>query len=108
MIGFTKLYPYHPMNLTDVQLAEIEELAGLFLEPEEIAILLDLDEAAFQEAIRRKQGAAWRYYFRGKTESKKAIHQNIVKMAKHGSPQAEDMAKQLMINQETAERRAKR
>ena len=96
------------MNLTEVQLKEIEELAGLFLEPEEIAILLDLNENEFQESIRRKKGLAWRHYFKGKTESKRAIHENVVKMAKHGSPQAEDMANQMMINQETAERRAKR
>lgn len=94
------------MNLTEAQLTEIEELAGLFLEPEEIAILLDLDPDEFQNCIRKKKGLAWKYYFRGKTESKKMIHQNIVKMAKHGSPQAEDMASQMMINQETAERRA--
>lgn len=93
------------MNLTEVQLKEIEDLAGLFLEPEEIAILLDIDPHEFQNCIRKKKGLAWTHYFRGKTESKKIIHQNIVKMAKHGSPQAEEMASQMMINQETAERR---
>lgn len=96
------------MNLTEVQLKDIEELAGLFLDPEEIAILMDLDVDEFHEAIRRKKGNAWKHYFKGKTESKRAIHENIVKMAKHGSPQAEDMAKQMMITQETSERRAKR
>ncbi len=95
------------MNLTEIQLKEIEELAGLYLEPEEIAILLDLDENEFHECIRRRKGLVWRHYFRGKTESKRAIHENVIKMAKYGSPQAEEMAKQMMITQETAERRAK-
>lgn len=96
------------MNLTEAQLKEIETLSGIFLEPEEIAILLDLDEDLFMDAIRKKKGNIWTAYFRGKTESKKDIHANIVKMAKHGSPQAEEMAKQMINHQEIAERRAKR
>lgn len=96
------------MNLTEVQLKEIESLSGIFLEPEEIAILLDLDEGEFMDAIRKKKGNIWIAYFRGKTESKKDIHTNIVKMAKHGSPQAEEMAKQMITQQTLAERRAKR
>jgi hypothetical protein len=96
------------MNLTEVQLKEIETLSGIFLEPEEIAVLMDLDEAEFMNDISRKKGAVWTSYFRGKTESKKDIHTNIVKMAKHGSPQAEEMAKQMINQQEIAERRAKR
>ncbi|KKU30817.1 MAG: hypothetical protein UX45_C0034G0010 [Candidatus Uhrbacteria bacterium GW2011_GWF2_46_218] len=96
------------MNLTEVQLKEIESLSGIFLEPEEIAILLDLDEAEFMNDIRKKKGNIWNAYFRGKTESKKDIHTNIVKMAKHGSPQAEEMAKQMITQQTLAERRAKR
>ena len=96
------------MNLNEAQLKEIETLSGIFLEPEEIAILMDLDEGEFMDAIRKKKGNIWNSYFRGKTESKKDIHANIVKMAKHGSPQAEEMAKQMITQQEIAERRAKR
>lgn len=96
------------MNLTEAQLKEIETLAGIFLEPEEIAILMDLDEIQFMSDINKKKGAVWTSYFRGKTQSKKDIHTNIVKMAKHGSPQAEEMAKQMITQQEIAERRAKR
>lgn len=95
------------MNLNEAQLKEIESLSGIFLEPEEIAILMDLDESEFLEQIRKKKGEVWKAYFKGKTESKKDIHTNIVKMAKHGSPQAEEMAKQMINQQEIAERRAK-
>lgn len=95
------------MNLNEAQLKEIESLSGIFLEPEEIAILMDLDESEFMQQIRKKKGEVWKAYFRGKTESKKDIHTNIVKMAKHGSPQAEEMAKQMINQQEIAERRAK-
>ena len=39
------------MNLTDQQLEEIKELASLLLEPEEIAVLLDIDTSSFLNEI---------------------------------------------------------
>jgi len=93
------------MTLSEVQLKEIEELAGLFLEPDEIAILLDLDLDDFKREIRSKTGQVFKHYFKGKTESKKAIHENVVKMARHGSPQAEETVKEMIYQQELAERR---
>lgn len=96
------------MNLNEAQLKEIEELAGLFLEPEEIAVLLDLDADVFQEAISNKKGAIWISYFRGKTISKKEVHANVVKLARHGSPQAEELVAQMIHKQITAEKRGRR
>ena len=93
------------MNLNETQIKEIQELAGLFLEPEEIAVLLKLDSNAFLQEIEFKNGVAYDAYFKGKTTSKKEIHENVVKMAKHGSPQAEEMAKDMMYKQNLAERR---
>jgi hypothetical protein len=96
------------MNLTEAQLKDIEELAGLFLSPEEIAILVDIDENQFLQQIAYKKGNAYTAYFRGKTLSKRDIHINIVKMAKHGSPQAEELAREMIVEQKSAERRAKK
>ena len=97
-----------PMNLTDEQILEVERLSGLFLAPDEIASLIGLDSDQFCEAITAKAGVIWEAYFRGKTISKRDIHENIVKMAKHGSPQAEEFARDMMLKQSSAERRAKR
>jgi len=96
------------MNLTEQQLKEIEELAGVFMEPEEIAVLLDLDTDMFLRQLEHKKGSAYLVYLRGKAMNKKEIHENVVKMAKHGSPQAEELAKQLMDKQIMAEKRAKK
>lgn len=96
------------MNLTDIQLKEIEENAALFLEPEEIAVLMDLDTDEFIEQLQLKKGAVYQAYFRGRTTSKKEILENVVKMAKHGSPQAEDLAKQFMDKQLMAEKRGRK
>jgi len=96
------------MNLSDEQLLEVERLAGLFLAPDEIAVLLEVEADAFCEAIAVRSGMVYQAYFRGKTLSKRDIHENIVKMAKHGSPQAEEFARDMMIRQTSAEKRAKR
>lgn len=96
------------MNLSESQLRDIEELSGLFLSPEEIAVLVDIDVDQFMEAVSRKRGAAWIAYFRGKTLSKKEIHANVIKMARHGSPQAEELAREMIQEQNSAERRAKK
>jgi len=96
------------MNLTEEQLKEIERLAGLFLEPGEIAVLLNIDAENFLHGLDMKKGDLYTAYFRGKTISKKEILENVVKMAKHGSPQAEDLVKQFMDKQILAEKRARK
>ena len=93
------------MTLNDQQLHEIEELAGLFLTPDEIAILLDIDQAAFIACLRDTNSPAYKHYFRGKTVSKKQIRQNIIKMARHGSPQAEELADTYIAAQNQYEKR---
>ena len=93
------------MTLTDQQLADIEELAGLFLTPNEIAILLDLDFDSFIQSLQNKKSPAYKHYFRGKTTSKKTIRQKVIKMAHHGSPQAEEMANEYIATQNLFEKR---
>jgi hypothetical protein len=93
------------MNLTDAQLLEIQELAGLFLTSDEIAILMDIDIDQFVSVIASQKGPVFKAYFRGKTESKKQIRQNVVKMAKHGSPAAEEMVDNYILAQRNYEKR---
>jgi hypothetical protein len=94
------------MILTDAQLAEIEDLAGLFLTADEIAVLIDVDIKAFMSLIADHDSPAYIRYFRGKSRSKKEIRANVVKMAKHGSPQAEELVDQYITNQGLFERRS--
>lgn len=92
------------MTLSDKILDEIEELAGLFLAPDEIAVLLNIDIKQFQKDIRTKQGEHYRRYFLGKTKTKKEIHRNVVKLAQKGSNAAEEMADKMLRNQSLSER----
>lgn len=96
------------MNLTDGQLQEVYENAGLFLSPEEIAVLMDLNVLDFIAEIKSKTGEVYLQYMKGKTTSKKAIRENVVKMARHGSPQAEDLAEKYIAEQKISEKNARR
>lgn len=96
------------MNLSVEKLQEIEELASLFLEPEEIAVIIDVDLRWFENEISKRSGDVFLAYFRGKTVSKKELHENIVKMAKRGTPQAEELVTSFISKQILAENRAKR
>ena len=96
------------MNLTEEQLERVYEYAGLFLSPEEIAVLIKAEVTDFIREVKSKTGPVYLQYMRGKTESKRAIRENVVKMAKHGSPQAEDLAEKYMSEQKIAEKNARR
>jgi hypothetical protein len=96
------------MNLTEQQLEEVYKNAELFLSPEEIAVLLDLDVKLFVREINSKKGPLYLNYMKGKTTSKKAIRENVVKMARHGSPQAEELAEKYIAEQKIAEKNARR
>jgi hypothetical protein len=96
------------MNLSEQQLEEVYKNAELFLSPEEIAVLLDLDVKWVIREVSSKKGPLYLNYMRGKTASKKAIRENVVKMARHGSPQAEELAEKYMAEQKIAEKNARR
>ena len=96
------------MNLSEQQLKNIQNLASLLLEPEEIAVLTGIDISSFLSEVENKKGDTYLAYFKGKTETKKAIHENVIKMAKHGSPQAEELAKDFINKQNLAEKCARK
>ena len=94
--------------VTPEQIKEIEELASLFLEPDEIAVILNFDIVWFENEISKRAGDVFLAYFRGKSISKKELHENVIKLAKRGSPQAEEMVRSMIQKQNIAENRAKR
>ena len=93
------------MNLNENQLEQVRELAGLFLAPNEIAVIIHVDIDPFVSAIADKSGIIYRNYLLGKSQAKQAIRENVVKMAKHGSPAAEELAERYIKEQELEERK---
>ncbi|HNS47834.1 MAG TPA: hypothetical protein PKH94_11390 [Bacteroidales bacterium] len=91
------------MELTDEQLALVEEYAAAFLTFREIAVLIGVNVYQFCELMNDKDSPAFYRYFVGKTRAKFEIRKNIVDMAKKGSPQAEELTLSLMNDAEFEE-----
>ena len=85
--------------MNDDILLRIEEYAGYFLTFKEIATLVNIDPELFDDT----EGDAYKAYFKGKTIAKLEIRKNIIKLAKHGSPQAEQLAEKFIYDQKLSE-----
>lgn len=84
------------MNLTEEQLAEIEELGRLFFGINEVAIVLDVDRDAFMAEVKVPMSAAYLHYYRGVLTSEKLIRKSVISLAEQGSPAAQEMANKLL------------
>jgi hypothetical protein len=89
--------------ISDEILLEIERLSSLFLSPKEIALFLKLDYSFFILNLKDSKTDIYYYYNMGKLKTKIELRENIIKLAKHGSPHAQEMAKDFIKSQKTSE-----
>ena len=85
------------MNLSEDQLNEVEEMAGLFFSVEDIADNLELDDQeleALQLNVQFKTGDFYKAYRKGWLISEVKLRKSIEKAAENGS----NPAQQMMLN----------
>lgn len=82
--------------MTDSQLTEIERLAGLFMKPSDIAIILGIPEAEFRDALSDKKSMCFNRYQKGKLLSEAELRKSVITMAKQGSSPAQSLASKLI------------
>lgn len=87
------------MNLTQEELNLIQEYAGLFLTLEDIAILLEKDPVPFRAEFQNKNSPLHKAYRKGQVTRKRDLRRPVIKMAEHGSPQAEILADKYITEQ---------
>lgn len=87
------------MKFTEFELSEIEKLAGLLMNPEEIAIILEKDIAEFQDEIDLK-GEAWKNFMKGFLLTKSKVRQSIILMAQRDSSPAQELIDRTITNLE--------
>lgn len=80
------------MTFTADELKLVEEYAGLFLTWQDIAVLLDKDYVEFKAEFDQKGSELYKAYRRGQVMKKRDLRRPVIKMAEHGSPQAELLA----------------
>lgn len=91
------------MEFTPEELEKVKEYAGLFLTWEDIAVLLEKNVDEFREEFRSKEGDLFRAYRFGQVSSKRDLRRPVIKMAGHGSPQAELLADKYISKQSLSE-----
>lgn len=91
------------MPFTEEELKLVEEYAGLFLTWQDIAILLKKKLPEFKAAFDDKNSDLFASYSRGQVISKLNLRRPVIKMAEHGSPQAEILADKYITEQLMAE-----
>ena len=82
------------MNLSEEQLSEIEEMAGLFFAIEDIADNLELTEAQVEDLLldcQLRVGEFYKAYRRGWLTSEVKLRKAIEKAAENGSNPAQQM-----------------
>ena len=96
-----------PMQLSDEQLQQVEEMAAALLPPSEIAILIriDADQRDLFCEICKNHTASDIYtaYHRGRLQTKYELRKTVIKLAKAGSPAAEPLADKYMKEQNIQE-----
>ena len=84
------------MNLTDEQLEAIEEFAHFFLDPKEIAYIIEVDEIQFLKEMENPSSEAHRRYYKGYLSEKARQRKAIQELAAGGSAPAQAMVKAYM------------
>ena len=85
------------MNLTEEQLKEVEQFAEWLFSPQEISIILELDEKLFQQALRDKLHPVHKSYMTGKYRTEALMRQRAITFMKQGSTPA--LAETLKMSQ---------
>ena len=91
------------MEVNEEMIIKIEEYAAALLKPSEIAILLNIpasERKIFSVRCRTHQGSLeYEAFHRGRLTTKLELRQNIIKLAKAGSPAAEPLAEKFLQEQ---------
>ena len=77
------------MEFTPDQLTEIQNMAGLFFTPEEIAINIEVDPEDFANLIKAQSTDAYKYYMAGRFSSDVELRKAVQQAALNGSTPAQ-------------------
>lgn len=91
------------MTITNEILLEIEEMAGLFMTPKAISIIIGIDEDNFRDALDDEDSLIYKHYYRGHYKAEAELRTAIMRLAKQGSSPAQTLALKLWQESKTAD-----
>ena len=83
-------------SLTEEEVQQITDLSSLFFTPREIAIMMQLDPAAFVMAVSNESTKEYIAFYSGRLQSEVDLRRSIIKLAKSGSSPAQTMSMDMM------------
>lgn len=91
------------MDYTAEQLETVHKLASVYMKISDIALIIDVDTEQLRMDIQDENSEVSRLYRKGKAESKVALLQQEMQLAKVGSPLALENAKNNLLEMEDDE-----
>lgn len=91
------------MKLSTEVLKEIEEMAGLFMTPKAISIIVGLDMSDFMDELEDEDSAIYQHYYRGHYKAEAELRTAVMRLAKQGSSPAQTLALKLWQDSKTAD-----
>jgi hypothetical protein len=91
------------MEISQSVLEEVERLAGLFMTPKSIAIIIEMDYDDFMDALDDSSSVIHKHYYKGAYLGEATLRQSIIKLANQGSSPAQEMARKYVEKQRNAE-----
>ena len=83
-------------DITEEDIAMVEDLAGLFFIPKEIALMLELPEADMQNEMMNPGSMIYIAFQKGRLQKEVDLRRSITKLANAGSSPAQTMALDLL------------
>jgi len=83
-------------DITNEELIEVENLAGLFFSPREISLMLELRINEIYEQLDSNQGNFFRAFQKGRLQNEVDLRKAIIQLARAGSSPAQTMAMNLL------------
>lgn len=91
------------MTVTNEILLEIEEMAGLFMSPKAIAIIIGVDEDDFRDELEDEDSSVYQHFYRGLYKAEAELRSAVMRLAKQGSSPAQTLALKLWEQSKTAD-----
>jgi len=83
-------------DITQEELIEVENLAGLFFSPREISVMLELHLPEILEQLDTSEGNFHRAFQKGRLQNEVDLRKAIMQLARAGSSPAQTMAMNLL------------
>jgi len=90
------------MKLSQEILDQVQDLAGRYMTPRAIAIIIGVDEDDFRDELEDEDSQVYKHFYRGLYMTEAELQGAIIRLAKQGSSPAQALALKLQQDAKTS------